>query len=272
MVPLAASQALANHLLHQYGKSTLFVKYVMCRMTGTTTESLDQGIPQIELTPTQDVYTIASVADDALFAEEKQNLYIDELKDVFCWSQIFPQISQVVFQPTQEPASQQVDISAIVEWVSEAANTLKHVVEKDSAAGWTSNPRVFMVLTRTIMATNTFVDFLHDKIVSSSLSNNEAEIDQSMAQVVADLEDFMQAAIDNQVHPVLLQTALQRHSLSQRSRLRFAAHASLISPLQSSKASVSFTPISRPHASPSRSEPDTETRNEPSLATAANSV
>lgn len=255
MVPLAASQALADYLLQHHKHSPAFVRYISCRMIGNPTDTLDQGTGVLYLHPVREAFALASVTDNALFAEEKQNLYVDESRDVLLWCQIFNQIPQSTFESNKERALH-ADISAILMWVAQSARLLKGAVAEDAAAGWTSDPRVFRILSTTIMATNYFLDYFHE-LLTSSIFELETGLEQKLAEAVADLEVFVQAAVDSRVHPTLLQSALQRRSLSEETRLRNSAHASLVCPLQPRRTSVHPTPIKQLNATPSSSRSET---------------
>ena len=78
-----------------------------------------------------------STVDTALFAEERQNLYIDDAREVKAWSQ--------VIQALYPSSTSRRLLKRLAPWVSEGLEELTKVIEAnaDGPLGWSTKPDVF---------------------------------------------------------------------------------------------------------------------------------
>lgn len=77
--------------------------------------------------------------DNALFVEEEQNLFIDEVREIELWGKIFTKLSASLQLQQKEE---------FVEWIIEGLICLNAVGKRDGALGWTSKPAAFVICTR----------------------------------------------------------------------------------------------------------------------------
>lgn len=84
--------------------------------------------------------------DDVLFAEEKQNLYIDPVKEADKWAKVL-----VETDPSRVSASM---MHEFVTWTTDGLTTLIRMakVEENGPLSWTSKPDIFTLGTRVILA------------------------------------------------------------------------------------------------------------------------
>lgn len=132
--PIVASQRLLAHMLTHLRHSRAFASEAFPR-------AFDTASPVVDLLNTY------SQPETALFAQEKQNLYIDPAREVRAWSQVLLQLSMSSI-PKQL-------IRSLAKWVDEGLQTLtSHFIDENGnddgfgrrgALDWTSKPEVFVL-------------------------------------------------------------------------------------------------------------------------------
>ncbi|KAI6822745.1 hypothetical protein KC327_g9365 [Hortaea werneckii] len=130
LVPVVASQRLVGFMLQTMSRDQRLIGEAFDRSFGTSS----QGFPNVA-----DHLNTFGQIDKALFVEEKQNLYIDEAREVKLWAQVL----------LRAPADMltihlRKQLSA---WVSEGlcALTSKMAESGDGPLGWSSRPEVFVL-------------------------------------------------------------------------------------------------------------------------------
>lgn len=133
----------------------------------------------------------ALVEDNALFVEESQNLYIDEVIQTQTWFSFFEQF---------ESASRTKAAKSIGKWAVEGLEVLVEHCEDnyDGPFGWTSKVEVFHLVIRVILASRKVVEVLR----------NGAELSDELNTLCDDLE-YQSEMLDirggkNGLHPLLL--------------------------------------------------------------------
>lgn len=139
-VPLAASLRFSEWLSAQYSHSTSLSATAVRRLTlhprWLPLNMTDK--PTGTLKPVEDLLANATKEDRSLFIEEKQNLFIDEVREADVWSQVLLRMS-----------SEALDIQlakAYVTWVDEGLLALLQKAKTeamDGPLGWTAKPEVF---------------------------------------------------------------------------------------------------------------------------------
>ncbi|PBP27011.1 HEAT repeat protein [Diplocarpon rosae] len=220
MIPQAATKALAEHMLNQNAAG--FPSYAVARMTGTLVDQLDNGLLIFKLEPASTQLERASQGDNKLFTEEKQNLWIDEVQDATIWCEIFQTLPLKSFGDNGTDAFSHNLIQALLVWVTESVKLLNKIARKDGAIGWTSKPEVFAVVLCTIKCINSFLEYTEKNILASTsrdgirnpCKNFGNTIDsETILKIMEGLESFANAAVENDIHPVLVQTLLERDFL-----------------------------------------------------------
>ena len=140
VVPDVAARMLTSHLSSAFSSSTTLAHGCCSRTLGqhaitgiTSPKALLQRLLQAETT---------------LFDEEKQNLYLDDVKEAKLWSQLFLSMSK-------EACSQGL-VDVLCPWAMEGieALTTKAEADEDGALGWATNPEVLTLGMRVLCTTN----------------------------------------------------------------------------------------------------------------------
>ncbi|KAF2803660.1 uncharacterized protein BDZ99DRAFT_546992 [Mytilinidion resinicola] len=139
VVPLLASQRLAEHFAIVYTGYSLLHEEAIRRFMGT---AVGQG-PFEQPFPTALVE--ARKENSALFAQEKQNLFIDESREIAIWAAVSGRLPF-------EPGPNNGLLEEFEHWIIEGVNTLTTttVEEEDGALGWASKPEVFTLGLRVV--------------------------------------------------------------------------------------------------------------------------
>ena len=143
--PLNASELLATLITDHYSDSVYFARRVMQYLTGQ--ESRISGSDNLSsLVPVSSLMAQHRQESTVLFVEEKQNLFIDEVREVDVWSGVLLQLKRNAYPETL--------IRQISSWVSEALYHLLGLVSQESGSdgllGWTSKPESFALGVRVI--------------------------------------------------------------------------------------------------------------------------
>jgi hypothetical protein len=142
MVPLVASQKLSQHLISMFPTSVTLAREGIWRLTGSR---LLNGC----LVPSAiQLFSEVRHESTALFAVEKQNLFVDEVREAVIWSRVLKRLSK------QALAAEHM--AALSKWVTGGLGKLIEVAnaEVDGPLGWTSKPDIFILGMRIILATD----------------------------------------------------------------------------------------------------------------------
>ncbi|KAF2277988.1 uncharacterized protein EI97DRAFT_415834 [Westerdykella ornata] len=138
-VPIITTQRLGRFLSKRYRDSEDLCKAALLRLTGTAcSAALFKG-------SFAETLAEARQEDTALFVQEKQNLYKDDVEDAYFWAHTLRSVSQGVFKFHASP---------LTDWVLEglAALTETALAEVDGPLGWTTKAEVFTLGIRVICA------------------------------------------------------------------------------------------------------------------------
>lgn len=136
-LPLAASIELAKFLATNFGTSERVFEGALRRLLGHTR---DKKL----FVPVSTTLSSLRRSATALFEEEKQNLYIDDIREAHTWSDIAAQLT-----PPEKSKLPHILIS----WASDGLDTLATVIqeeEADGVLGWTSKAEVYVTGIRVI--------------------------------------------------------------------------------------------------------------------------
>jgi hypothetical protein len=144
VVPLLAARQLAEHFVAVYSNSSvLFEEAIRRFMSGVVCSAMfpPSPPPQPDVNPQtqfQEQLAEARMENSALFAQEKQNLYIDETREIELWAGV---LERLLFEA--DPSSSFAD--AFEQWVVDGIRelTVTTRAEVDGSLGWSSNPEVF---------------------------------------------------------------------------------------------------------------------------------
>jgi hypothetical protein len=128
IVPLLASQRLVSHLLAHYAYFPGLFEEAVGRMTGINQHATAKA-----------AFEAAAADNTALFMVEKQNLFIDPVREAILWSQFLKRIPSIKHYL-------RASIRNLVEWTKEGLSLLFRKMQEqvDGVLGWTSKPDMFV--------------------------------------------------------------------------------------------------------------------------------
>ena len=159
--PLAASPRLLQFLVQEYNASVHLWSDAVRRLTGASSSPIilrTRDAPALQLRPVQVLLQEALPTDNTLFVEEKQNLFIDEVKEAEMWASALADL---------HPQPEAISNPTLETWAVEGISALSKIVknEFDGPFGWTSKPEVFMIGMRVTLAAKSI---LHGHKVNNS--------------------------------------------------------------------------------------------------------
>lgn len=142
MVPLVASQKLSQHLIAVFPTSIALMKEGLWRLTGSKFRNgcLDPSAIQ--------QFSEAQYESKALFAIEKQNLFVDDVREAVIWSRVLKRLSKQAFSAEHATALSKWVTGGLAKMI-EAADA-----EIDGPLGWASKSDIFVLGMRIILATD----------------------------------------------------------------------------------------------------------------------
>jgi hypothetical protein len=202
LIPLAASEKYAFWLQQNFSDNLFFSRNVICRISGSESENYDKIA---SLHSAEDQLSAAMKQDDALFVEEEQNLFIDEVREVKLWCKI---LSKLLLESNMEDHLQ-IQIHTLADWVQTGLGKLNELArEIDGPLGWTSSPKMFAVCTRILLAAKTLVGeggnsaTLPEKLAASGFQDS----------IRKSLDTFIDLGSKNKIHPSLLAFIVDREN------------------------------------------------------------
>lgn len=195
LIPLAACEEFAEWLRLKYPRDQMFSWNVICRITGSD-EFIFHGAYAGLCSP-EDQLAAAMKQDDALFVEEEQNLFIDEVREAKLWSSVLSKDLKVL-QAEKSGEYQWQQYSHLAKWILNALRQLNIIMEKnDGPLGWTSKPSMFASCVRILFGANVLLESKNTlpENISRILSQNE---------ISEALSVFKDLGEKNDIHPILL--------------------------------------------------------------------
>jgi len=169
-VPLAASPQFSKFLAKSYSRSSnLFIRAIQ-RFTGQLEDRGHLSIvtkgynapTAIKLPPVHDLLISARIEDTSLFVQEKQNLFVDEVREAEIWS-----VALVLLSAAACDESIAADfLSWVIEGIATLTETAKS--EIDGPLGWTSKPEVFTLGLRVIFGAGVLLRWEKAGIINGS--------------------------------------------------------------------------------------------------------
>ncbi len=148
LVPLAASCQLSDFLAENYPTSRQLFLHAIHQITGQPQDMfLRHSTPNhLMLTPVHQLLSSARIEDTSLFAEEKQNLFVDELREAAVWFKVLGMLSSTACDP--------IFVADFTTWTADGLSVLSETArnEVDGPLGWTSKVEVFILGMRVIFS------------------------------------------------------------------------------------------------------------------------
>ncbi len=186
--PLAANPRLLQFLVLEYNTSICLWSEAVKRLTGASPYVIVPRweVADLQLRPVGILLQEAMRTDNALFAEEKQNLFVDEVKEAEMWTGVLADL-----QPQSEPISKQTFRTWTLDGISALTAMIKDNV--DGPLGWTSKPEVFTIGIRIILAARLII---HGPGMNDSSTGKE--------KCRESLRAFLDVGLEKEVHALWL--------------------------------------------------------------------
>ena len=165
MAPLPAQTELIRFLNQYFCHSPLWTWNNVCRITGNNFQIFEKQPARLH--PAKHALRKALGRDDALFAEEKQNLFIDEVREARQWTAAFENVAlerarccqtDSMGKPLNKDNRQDLAQSALAAWTVKGLKYMRKLMEvEDAPLGYVSNPAIFAACMRIILASNAII-------------------------------------------------------------------------------------------------------------------
>lgn len=144
LLPLAASVEIARYIRQNYLVSPRLFQAVVSRFLG---QNISSSSPSAEysIIPVSAILTNVCKESNILFVEEKQNLYIDDVREVDTWATLLASLTDSAFHTTLG--------KMFISWVSDGLTAIIDTLREaqiDGPLGWTSKPEAFITGLRVI--------------------------------------------------------------------------------------------------------------------------
>lgn len=202
LIPLAASHRFSQWLGLSYNQSPSLCTNALSRLIGPgaveikshTTISSNNISLAPPLIPVSLLLSKARKLDTALFAEEKQNLFVNSVKEAEMWCCVLKQLSQSAIGPDI--------VSRLSDWTLQGVGVLACTAENeiDGPLGWTAKSEVFTLGMRVIFAAEVLTCWARKEGVEGALVGT--------VDVIGDgLKRFVDVGRRNAVHELWLERA-----------------------------------------------------------------
>ena len=180
-VPILTSHHLLLYFSRAFTRSADLVREAMSRVTSTGTTTATKTKDTLSA-PFAQTLAEERKQDTSLFAQEKQNLYKDDVLDTLLWSRLLLLLPSSSIPPPLH--------AALPQWVITALNTLTETAatESDGALGWTSKAEVFTLGMRVFCAAEVVLTW------------HRARDDTEKSDVMVALRRFADTGAQNGVH------------------------------------------------------------------------
>ena len=146
LAPLNASELFAGFLASNYAASRQLCNGILQYISGRTPR-LSDPIDKRGLTPVSSLVSEYRKESTVLFVEEKQNLFVDDVREVELWCRTLHLLAKSSYGSGDS-------LREIATWASEGLDYLSKTVAgstgTDGPLGWTSKPEIFTLGVRVI--------------------------------------------------------------------------------------------------------------------------
>ena len=214
LAPLPAQTEFIRFLNQYFCHSPLWTWNNVCRITGNNSQIFEKEPASLD--QPKDIFRTASTRDDSLFAEEKQNLFVDEVREVRQWTAAFENVAversrccqtDSKGKPLKKENRQSLAESALATWTLEGLEHMTELVKvEDGPLGYVSNPVIFTACMRVILAANALIK-LQKTLPGRARSNSVIE------DIKNRLFKLLCCANKMNVHPMILSSIKENSAL-----------------------------------------------------------
>jgi hypothetical protein len=191
IIPIAASQKLAGLMTKSFPESPSLCFEAVKRLTGVKGRNRDG-----ELLPSaSQMFESSSREETALFVTERQNLYIDDVREALLWSAVARRLSPKAVKHSL--------LRALSSWVHSALSKLLSRIQlfDNKAQGWPSAPKAFVFGMRALSAADVV---LHWTAMTESLRSQDGLEGFGGSAILKQLAELVISGRQNGLHGVLL--------------------------------------------------------------------
>ncbi|KAK1535510.1 hypothetical protein CPAR01_09052 [Colletotrichum paranaense] len=160
LAPLDAASSLLSYIATTYRDSPALHSLLASRVTGQVSSDAANDTETTAATQWSTAESQLSAAlrfDDSLFAIEEQNLFIDEVRESKRWAAVFQDVFSSISDSSSTSATAAAAHKALTTWTSAGLDALLALTSQPSHAddgplGWTSDPDVYAVCARVLLA------------------------------------------------------------------------------------------------------------------------
>lgn len=143
--PLNAANLLAEFIARNYRDSKLLCQKIIRYSTGQEPR-IGGSIVKTKLVPVSDTISEHRKESTVLFVEEKQNLFIDEVREANAWPKRLLCLNEASYE--------EATVKKLFKWVSGGLDYLVKITSddagKDGLLGWASKPEIFTLGMRVV--------------------------------------------------------------------------------------------------------------------------
>ena len=164
--PPAAKRRLSEFVENQYHVSTALHERAIERLVGARRLHVES---RNQLPPVSQISAAARKPQTAVFVEEKQNLYIDHVREAETWAEVLTGL---------HADSWDIDVtSALHEWVAGGLSHFRELFEDqvDGPLGPTSNQDIFTLMMRVLLAAKVLISRVPPREVNGDASASTCE-------------------------------------------------------------------------------------------------
>lgn len=138
LVPLEAADRLLDWLARRHGGGAALRAEAAARLAG-------------RWTPAEDQLRAALRVDNALFAVEERNLFVDEAREARRWARLLACLPRAAAAADEDDDSSS-SFARLACWLRAGLDALARLAgRRDGPLGWASSPRVFAVASRLVV-------------------------------------------------------------------------------------------------------------------------
>lgn len=150
LAPLNAARLLVQFIIDNYAESRVLYHKVLQYISGQIPRISDLPVQRATLTPVANLITEYRKESMVLFVEEKQNLFIDEVREIELWSSVVTRLTAVPLLHNENDLLLQDRRKWVLEGLVYLSETVANDTEKDGLLGWSSKPEIFTLGVRII--------------------------------------------------------------------------------------------------------------------------
>ncbi|RDL34396.1 uncharacterized protein BP5553_07524 [Venustampulla echinocandica] len=214
--PWIACHELVDFMEAMYSRSAAFGQMVVEHMIGRQHKLIYRKPAAPVLNARQDIRA-ALVEDDALFAKEKANLWLDEVHEVKIWVSVFYRLSNDSAEGKAEGNSES-PLASLIFYTFEALDELVCTIESgDLYVGWDSRPSSFSACGRALLCANAILAYLAKQCQGEETlldKINGHPLSHTLREIVDRLNRFILNGLAQKIHWELVYAIVSRDSLN----------------------------------------------------------